>query len=264
MAMLNPISSMTARAVFKLFSLMFIATVIFGCTTQKTKDEAQLHARIGTALLQQGHYPDALRELLAAEKLDSSDASIQNNLGLAFFMREKYKTATEHLQKALSITPSYSEARNNLGRVLIEMGRYDYAVRELEKVISDLTYPDPAKAYVNLGLAYFRQAEYPQAKVNFSKAIQLSRENCLAQTYYGRSLFELSNFDLAAQALDNAAVVCRAGSGASVDEAQYYGGLAYYKLGKTSSAISRMEEVVKLNPDGRFAKKAENLLKLMK
>ncbi len=254
----------TVRAAFTLISIALLVTVLTGCASQKTKDEAQLHARIGTALLQQGHYPDALRELLTAEKMDSNDPSIQNNLGLAYFMREKYKTAADHLEKALELNAAYSEARNNYGRVLIELGRYDQAIHELQRVVNDLTYPDPSKAYVNLGLAYFRRGNYADAKALFSKALKNNRDNCLAQTLYGRSLFELSSFESAAQSLDNASLICRANGGAGFDEPQYYSGLAYYKIGKTSSAISRMEEIVKLYPDGRYAKKAENLLKLMK
>jgi tetratricopeptide (TPR) repeat protein len=148
--------------------------------------------------------------------------------------------------------------------VLIELGRYDEAIAQLKKVLEDLTYPEPAKAVVNLGLAYFRKGDYAEAKATFAKAIQTDRDNCLAQTFYGRSLFEMSKFEPAAQSLDNATIVCHAGNGTGFDEAQYYSGLAYYKLGKTSSAISRMEDVVKTHPDGRYAKKAEDLLKLMK
>jgi Tfp pilus assembly protein PilF len=235
-----------------------------GCASSKAKDEAALHARIGTALLQQGHYPDALRELLVAEKLDSRNALIQNNLGLAYFLREKYKLSAEHIARAIDLDPKYSEARNNYGRVLIELGRYDDAIAQLRIVLADLTYNDPAKALVNLGLAQFRKGDFQQARSTFAKAIQTNRDNCLAQTLYGRSLFEMGQFSQAANALDNANIVCHSNNQPGFDEPQYFSGLAYYKLGNTSSAVSRMEDVVKFYPDGKYAKKAEDLLKLMK
>lgn len=235
-----------------------------GCASTKTKEEGALHARIGTALLQQGHYPDALRELLTAEKLDPKNAMTQNNLGLAYFMREKYKLAAEHIERAVDIDPKYSEARNNYGRVLIELGRYDEAIAQLRIVLADLTYNDPTKALVNLGMAQFRKGDFDQARGTFAKAIQTNRENCLAQTLYGRSLFEMGKFSAAANALDNANIVCHSNNQPGFDEPQYFSGLAYYKLGNTSSAISRMEDVVKFYPDGKYAKKAEDLLRLMK
>ncbi|MEK7356381.1 MAG: tetratricopeptide repeat protein [Bdellovibrionota bacterium] len=232
-----------------------------GCSTAKTKEESILRMRNGTALLEQGHYPEALRELLLAEKLDPSNAGIQNNLGLTYFLREKYDLAAKHLARAVDLKPDYSEARNNYGRVLIEQGQYTRAITELEKVIKDLTYTEPSRAWVNLGLARFRQKNYAGAKKDFTEAIKLNREDCLAHTLYGRSLFEMGKFEQAAPALDNAVVVCRA---QKFDEPHYFSGLSYYKLGRTSDAVSRMEEVIKLYPGSRYATKAESILKLMR
>lgn len=231
------------------------------CATSKAKEQSILRMRNGTALLEQGHYPEALRELLHAEKLDPSSPYVQNNLGLAYFMREKYDFAAKHLARAIAMKPDYSEARNNYGRVLIEQGKYAQAIEELEKVTKDLTYPEPNRALVNLGLARFRQKNYAVAKKNFGEAIKLNREDCLAHTLYGRSLFEMADYKQAAAALDNAVVVCRV---QKFDEPHYFSGLTYYKLGRTTDAISRMEEVINLFPGGRYAKKAESLLQIMR
>jgi type IV pilus assembly protein PilF len=245
----------------KYLSVFALVFFIVGCTTTKDREEAQFHLRIGTAALEQGKYPAAFKELQIADKLDPKNAVIHNNLGLAYFLRERYELAANEMLRAIEIDPSYSEARNNLGRTLIEMGRYEAAIRELQRVLADLTYTDPAKAWVNLGLAHFRQKDFESAKHDFSEALKINREHCLGQTLYGRSLFELKNYPDAAQALDNAVVVCKE---AKFDEPHYYSGLAYYKLGRTSSAIARMEEVIKLYPGSAYAKKAESLLKIMK
>lgn len=231
------------------------------CASTKSKEDAVLRMRNGTALLEQGHYPEALRELLLAEKLDPSSANIQNNLGLAYFLREKYDLAALHLARAIELKPDYSEARNNYGRVLIEQQKYTQAIRELETVTKDLTYTEPSRAWVNLGLARFRQKNYPLAKKNFAEAVKLNREDCLAHTLYGRSLFEMGDYTQAAPALDNAVVVCRL---QKFDEPHYFSGLTYYKLGRASEAVSRMEEVINLFPGSRYAKKAESLLQLMR
>ncbi len=255
---------MTTIRIFLVAPLLFAMLFAGGCASSKKKDEGALHMRIGTAFLQQGRYPDALRELLVAEKLDPRNAQTQNNLGLAYFLREKYKLAAEHILNAIEIDPKFSEARNNYGRTLIELGRYDEAITQLRMVLADLTYPDPAKALVNLGMAQFRKGDFSSARTTLAKAMQTNRENCLAQSLYGRTLFEMGQFSAAANALDNANIVCHSNNQPGFDEPQYFSGLAYYKLGNTSSAISRMEDVVKFYPDGKYAKKAEDLLKLMK
>ncbi|MES2964790.1 MAG: tetratricopeptide repeat protein [Bdellovibrionota bacterium] len=253
---------MTPRAFFQRIAIAgLLCFSMTSCQTTKNKEESVFRMRNGTALLQQGHYPEALRELLHAEKLDPQNAAIQNNLGLAYFLRDKYDMAGKHLVRAIDLKPDYSEARNNYARVLIEQGKYAQAINELEKVIKDLTYTEPSRAWVNMGLARFRQKNYSGAKKNFADAIKLNREDCLAHTLYGRSLFEMGDFVQAAPALDNAVVVCRI---SKFDEPHYFSGLTYYKLGRTSDAVSRMEEVINLYPGSRYAKKAESLLQIMR
>jgi type IV pilus biogenesis/stability protein PilW len=243
-------------------SALLLSLALSACSsTQKQVEEAELHMRIGTSFLSQGNYPNALRELLIAEKLDPKSALVQNNLGLAYFWRERLDLSAKHLRRAVELNPEFTEARNNYARVLIELTRYDQAIAELKTVLSDLTYGDPAKAWVNLGMAYFRKGDYGTAKEKFAQAVQINRDHCLGQTLYGRSLLELKQFEAAAHALDNAVVICRP---AQFDEPYYFSGLTYYRLGRTSSAVARMEEVLKLYPNGLYAKRAESMLKLMK
>ena len=244
---------------------MLLAFVILGfcacMTTSKDREEAELRLQIGSRHLEKGDYPSALRELLLAEKADPKNVKVHNNLGLVYFFRDKFDLASSHLRRALELDPKFTEARNNLGRVLIEQTRYDQAIKELKIVVDDLTYADPAKAWVNMGLAHFHKGDFTRARDSFATAVQINRNHCLGQTFYGRSLLELGDLNTAAQTLDNAVVICRP---LKFDEPHYFSGLAYYKLGRTSSAIARLEEVTKLYPQSRFAQKAESMLKLMK
>jgi type IV pilus assembly protein PilF len=231
------------------------------CATKQNHEEAELRLRLGTSLLEQGNLPNALRELLTAEKLDPKNEIVQNNLGLIYFLRNHVDLALPHLKKAIELKPQFSEGRNNYARLLIEVARYDEAIAELQIVLRDLTYDQPSKAWVNLGLAYFRKGDYGQARSKLAEGLKLERTNCLGQILYGRSALELGDFASASKTLDHAVVLCQ---GSNIDEAKYYSGLSYYKLGRSSSAIGRMEEVVKLYPEGQYAKKAQSLLKLMK
>ena len=220
-----------------------------------------MRLRLGTSMLEQNNLPGALHELLIAEKLDNKNEVIQNNLGLAYFLRERFDLALPHLKRAVELKPDYSEARNNYGRVLIELARYDDAIAELQIVLSDLTYDDPSKALVNLGLAYFKKNDFANARSRLAQAVRINRQNCLGQILFGRTSLQLGDFTAASKTLDSAVTLCQESKS---DEARYYSGLSYYKLGRASSAIARMEEVIKLYPEGQFAKKAESLLKIMK
>ncbi|MDZ4676451.1 MAG: tetratricopeptide repeat protein [Oligoflexia bacterium] len=241
-----------------LLALLFMGLISCSSSSLR-KEQAQLHLKIGTSHLMKGHYPQALKVLLEAEKLDPEDPVIQNNLGLAYFVRKEYELALTHMNKALQLNPKYSDARNNLGRVYIELTRYDAAILELNTVTKDLTYPTPEKAYVNLGLAHLKKNDTNHALQSFKKAMEANNRFCPGHNYYGQALFQLQKYEAAADAFENALKLCNN----NYDEAHYYTGLCYYKLGQREKAKARLEEVVKLYPDSEYSGKAKSMLKII-
>lgn len=234
-------------------------TLVACSSTSEKKEQAELHLNIGTAHLTKGHYPQALRELLLAEELDPSNPTVQNNLGLAYFVRNELAKAEEHLKRALELNNDYSDARNNLGRVYIEQGLYDSAIRELNIVTKDLVYPSPEKAYVNLGLAYLKKNDPRTAKNVLQKAIEANNKFCTSHNYYGQALLELREYSSAASSFETALSLCKN----DYDEAHYYSGVSYYKLGNKEKAEARLNEVIKLYPNSDYRKKAVSMLKLI-
>ncbi len=243
--------------------LTFSIFILAACVSASSKDseKAELYLRMGSSQFESGNYPAAMSDLLKAEELDPNNPAVQNNLGLVFFMRQRYDLAEEHIRRALRINNKYSEARNNLARVLIEEGKPQEAVRELRVVLDDLTYPAVDKAYVNLGLAQFNLKNYTEAKNSFLQAINVSRDNCIANDYYGRSFFELKDYNSAAPALDTAIGFCQR---ALFDEPHYYSALAYYRLGNKEKAMARFAEIVKLYPDGKYREKSKAMLEMLR
>jgi Tfp pilus assembly protein PilF len=243
-----------------LFGLIFAMSA---CASWGSKDaeKAELFLRMGTANFESGNYPAALSDLLKAEELDSSNAAVQNNLGLTYFMRQRYELSEKHLRRAVSLNEKFTEARNNLSRVLIEMGRYKEAEKELKVVLDDLTYPAIDKAYINLGLAQFNQKKFSDSKQSFLQAMNASRDNCIANAYYGRSMFELKDYENAAPALDTAIGFCQR---AVYDEPHYYSALTYYRLGQKEKSIARFTEILKLYPEGKYRDKSKAMLELIR
>lgn len=236
---------------------------MLGCASwgEKDKQKAELHLRLGSAQLNGGNYPDALRELLRAQELDPKNPVIQNNLGLVYFFRERYDLAEKHLRKSVDLDSTYTEGRNNLARVLIEKGQYANAEKELQVVMNDLTYPTPGKAYINLGLAKFNQKAYPEARSAFAKVLEATPDDCTASTYFGRTYFEVGDYAQAAESLDRAISFCQKNL---FDEPHYYSALAYYRLGEKSKSMARFEELIKYYPTGKYRDKAKGMLGLLR
>lgn len=244
------------------FLVIFVSLFLTHCRTfHANQEKASLHAANGNALYLNENYPLALKEFLTAESLDPENPAIQNSLGLTYFMRERYSVSIKHFENALKLNPKFTDARNNLGRAYIEVGRHQDAEKMLNIVLNDLTYPAQERAYINLGLNAFSQKKYDLAKDNFLKAISIQADNCLAHTYYGRSFFEMQNYDASISALDKAIEFCQK---LMIDEPHYYSALSYYRLGEKQKSITRFEEVVKLYPRGKYADRSKGMLNIIK
>ncbi|RYZ83595.1 MAG: tetratricopeptide repeat protein [Proteobacteria bacterium] len=182
--------------------LIFSLFITCACASfsDKNTEKAELYLKMGASQIENGNFPAALTSLLKAEELDKSNPVIQNTLGIVYFSRQRNDTAEKHFRKALSLSPTYSEARNNLARVLVQEARYQEAEKEIRVVLDDLTYSAIDKAYINLGMSQFNQKKYADSKESFLRALNISRDNCLANSYYGRSFFELRDYERAAGA----------------------------------------------------------------
>lgn len=217
--------------------------------------------RMGVSQIEAGDYPSALKTLLQAEQLNPGDAVIQNNLGLAYFYRDRVDLAEKHLRLSLAARPDYTEASNNLGRILSDRGKNVEAIEVLRKAQNDLTYPKPAKIFLNLGIALFRNKQYDEAREQFRKTLEFGRDNCLAQSFLGRTYFESKDFKTATEVLDRAVGFCKA---SQFDEPHYYSALAYYQLGMKSQTESRLEEVIKIYSQGKYTEQAKSLLETIR
>jgi type IV pilus assembly protein PilF len=243
--------------------VVLLCIFLSGCASwwQKDKTKADLYLRMGISEIEAGNYPAALRSLLKAEELDSKNPATQNNLGLVYFQRERLDLAEKHVRRAVELDSRFSEARNNLARIYIEKGDLLAAEKELKTVLNDLTYANPEKAYVNLGLVKFNSKNFTEARKTFGKVLQINPDDCVANTYVGRSLFELGDYSTAAEALDRAIGFCQKNL---FDEPHYFSALTYFRLGEKAKSMARFEELVKLYPNGQYREKAKGMLSLIR
>jgi tetratricopeptide (TPR) repeat protein len=231
------------------------------CASQEKIERAQLRQNLGLSYYEQGNYPMALKEFLIAEELNPKDPAIHNNLGLTYFMRERYELAEKHLKKSIDIQPKFTEARNNLARLYIEMKEHEKAEKELAIVLNDLTYTGMERAYMNYGLLYFNQGRFDKSRESFLKSVKIRRDSCSANSFLGRTYFELKNYTKAAEILDGAIGYCQK---ELFDEPHYYSALTYYRLGKTEKAAARFDEILKLYPQGMYRDKSRAMLEILK
>jgi len=243
----------------KKFAIGLLCLTIMSCASwpDAKSEKAQMHAQVGMSLLESGNYPEALSSLHQAHDLDSDDPTIMNNLGLAYFYRGRPDKAKSFLIKALDQNEKLTDARNNLGRILLELGEYRESEIQLKMATQDLTYPRPDRPYLNLGMLYFKTSRFQEAKRSLERSLHYEKNNCTATTLLGRSYFELKDYLSSAAILDRAIGNC---SFQSSDEAQYWSGMSYLKLGDLNRARRRFSEIVKLNIESPYRIEAQKQL----
>ena len=245
------------------FLLLIVSiSTLASCTTidPKREEMASIKMQMGVAELQRNDLPLALKILLEAEEINPRDPYIHNNLGLVYFLRKRFDLSIQHFTKAIDYNPKFTEARNNIGRVYLEIKEYQKAEKTLEPVVDDLTYSNYVSSYNNMGLAKFHLKKYKEALNYFTKSVESVKEDCFSQLYLGRTLLELKRNKLAASQLDKATYYCKQ---SHIDEAHYYGAIAYYRLGRIDISLNRFNDVIKFFENGPNKDNAREMIQLI-
>ncbi|MDR0310551.1 MAG: tetratricopeptide repeat protein, partial [Acidobacteriota bacterium] len=112
--------------------------------------EATARNSLGTALLAARQYVRAEEELLAAVRLDSGYANARANLGQAIAAQglNRLDEAISHYRDALRLDPANADTCNHLGTALAEQGKFDEARVWFTRALE--IQPNHARAQVNL------------------------------------------------------------------------------------------------------------------
>ncbi|HDI59102.1 MAG TPA: tetratricopeptide repeat protein [Desulfobacteraceae bacterium] len=244
-------------------ALVAMALVLMACTTGQVDPVARAAALrdLGEAHLVDGAPRAALRELLEAERLNSSDPRVHNLLGLAYDELDRLDLADQHFSRALELKPDFSEARNNLAVVLLKQGQYAAAIDHLERILEDLLYPTPQLAACNLGWAYYRTGRQQKAEQAYRLALSHYKQGVAQDQTFIRALVGLGRVLLAQNRAEEAVAPLQTAAGLVPGRAeiQFELGRAYAAVGDTNNARYALGKVIELAPDSDWAKKARDL-----
>jgi tetratricopeptide (TPR) repeat protein len=135
---------------------------------------------LGIAYLDQLQYADAIHAFGEAVKLRPDYADGYTNIGLTNIEWEKYGSARGSLEKALSLSPNNARSLYYLALVERREGRSDQEVADLRNVVEQ--YPESRDARRELGVSYYQQHRYEDARQQF-EALQKIDPDDLAAHY---------------------------------------------------------------------------------
>jgi tetratricopeptide (TPR) repeat protein len=233
-----------------------------GCGSEpKQKESAQLHLQLAISLIEKEDFPVALKELLIAQDLDSTNAEVQSQLGNVYFIRDRYDLAEEHFRRAVQLKPDFTDAKNNLARIYIETSQNGLAEGLLKEVLQDYTYSYFPRAYFNYGLLEFKRKNYKLSITFLLKSLEKDRENCLGHIYIGRSFLELTENQSAVDELTKSIKFCQP---MQIDDAHYYSAIALFRNNQKDLALTRFEELIKIYPTGKNRDNAKKMIEVIK
>jgi len=157
---------------------------------------ASSHIEVGTDHLVNGRSALALREFMAAEKLDPKNPRVHYALADAYLARGKTVEAERHARRALALFPDYHDARLFLTGVLLVGNRYEEVISECDRLIDDPTFSEPSQ------VAAYRDERFPAGQdpvalgvdPKFAIKVDLTKDQPDNQVHYSDgSVFRLGS-----------------------------------------------------------------------
>jgi Tfp pilus assembly protein PilF len=245
------------------------AALAMGCATtasiaeeEATAKRARSHFDIGVDHLNNGRTEMGLREFLAATALAPRNAQYQHVLGATYAQKEHFVEAEKHLRRAIEIAPEYHDARFNLSVLLIGLGRFEEARVEADRLYADPTFPGPWRALSNRGWAEYRLGRVEEARATFALTRKFNPVYWPALLNLGILESEQGRRPEAIQLYE--AVLAQRPGPAAEAEVNFRLGEIYVSLGKRSRAVEYLTAAVVKAPSGRWGKKSEEALKLLR
>jgi len=250
-------------------SLLLLCALALGCATANSRAEdrqrlrkASSHLDIGIGYMEAGRSALALREFMNAEELDPKNPKIQYGMSEAFLALGKQDEAEQHLKRALALYPAYHDARISLTGVYMLQKRYEEAIEQCDILLDDPTFPAPYGALANRGLAERELGRRVEARKSLEQAREFNPKYWPALLTLGM-LEQDEGHRLEAVQLYETVLELEPGPRVE-SEVNYRLAEIYVALGKRDRALAHLSTSVARAPEGPWAKKSQEYIKLLR
>jgi type IV pilus assembly protein PilF len=152
--------------------------------TASDETDAQKRAKIRLELavgyLAQGQTNVALDEVKLAIAADSRSADAFNLRGLIYMRLNDFILARDSFNRGIQINPRDGNIFHNLGWLACQESRYPEALLNFDKAMSSPSYGEQAKTFLTKGICLLRAGDARQAENNFLRSFELDASNPIA------------------------------------------------------------------------------------
>lgn len=194
-------------------------------------DRADARSNLGAAYVRLGQFDDAVTQYQAALKVDPANNPVRLNLALAYYKSARPNDAIPQLKRVVASDPEMRSAYLVLADCYLQTGQnqdvvsllkpresmfgddlaYAYllgtALLHVEDTVEGQKYIDrifgageSAEAHLLMGVAHINRQDYPAAKTEFKRALELNSRLPTAHALYGRSMLAMGEHEAAERA----------------------------------------------------------------
>ena len=152
--------------------------------TKLAPQEADNFYQVGYIYEQQNRYDLALGFMQKCAMLDKKHARAHAEIGLMLYRTKQFNEAKKEIDLALKLSPETYSSYYYLGKILKDAKDLQGAIKAFEKAQRDQDIKQ--KAIIEHGSCYMMANKFDNAMVDFQRAIELDKNNSLAETLYAR------------------------------------------------------------------------------
>jgi len=182
--------------------LLLVACSSNSQKTVKAHDAAVYNVQLGLAYMNQGELERAKEKLDRAVEQDPGSADVHSARATLFARLNQKDKADEEFRAALRLAPHDPRMVHNYAVYLCQNGRYDEGVKRFLEAAHNGLYPTPEAAYTNAGVCLRAAKRDEEARVNFTRALQLKPNFAEAQFQLANLQFEHGEFAPARAGID--------------------------------------------------------------
>ncbi len=178
-------------------------------------------------------------------KLTPNDYRLYVTRGTIYAWERKLPEALSDAKRADQLQPNEASTKSLLGQLAVMQGRFVDAVPQYTAAIA--VEPKSAGLYNNRAVAYLKLGKLADAQKDLSISIQLDPKMGVAYEGLGEVMFAYGKYADCIKYCNQALKL-----NGSNEEAYYFRGCAYERLGNKSQAKIDKERAVKMGYDGKI------------
>jgi tetratricopeptide (TPR) repeat protein len=195
----------------------------------------------GTALAEQGNFPEAIRAFEASLKKKPDYPPAFSKLSAVYRELKDYKNALATIKNAIKLTPRNANFYNEKWNILVQLKRNSEALSTINEAI---VLSPRAAFYTNRGNTYDDLKDYAKAITDYTKAIAINPESL--EAYFNRGIIYAALKDYAKAIADYTKAIA-----INPEDSGVYNnrGSAYDDLKDYAKAIADYTKAIAINPE---------------